>query len=126
MTLLFLNSIGTGEFVLIIFVILMLFGSKGLPEFTKNIAKGMREIKGASDEIRRDIQNSALEMRRDLNVPTIDELSKTSELKEIEGLIKIEEEKPKSTDPISEILSDDPIKPESTSNSEGQVYTKKS
>lgn len=101
MTLLFLNSIGTGEFILILFVILMLFGSKGLPDFAKNIAKGMREIKGASDEIRRDIQNSALEMRRDLNVPTIEELTKTDELKKIEDMISIDEKTTKS-EPVPE------------------------
>jgi len=125
MTLLFLNSIGTGEFVLIIFVILMLFGSKGLPDFAKNIAKGMREIKGASDEIRRDIQNSALEMRRDLNVPTIDELSKTDGLKEIEDLVKIDDVPAKASNPqqsgsqIDQPVNDNPSK------SEGSVYSNK-
>lgn len=88
MQLLFLNSIGTGEFILIILVVLMLFGSKGLPDIVKNLGKGVREIKAASDEIKRDIQNSAIEMRRDMNVPSMDELNKTSELKEIEELIK--------------------------------------
>ena len=102
MTLLFLNDVGTGEFILIIFVILMLFGSKGLPEFARNLGRGMRQIKDASNEIRRDIQNSATEMRRDLNVPTIEELSKTSaekEIKEIEDLAKIEDDQPKVTTP---------------------------
>jgi len=125
MTLLFLNSIGTGEFVLIIFVILMLFGSKGLPDFARNIGKGMREIKDASNEIRRDIQNSAVEMKRDLNIPSIDELTKTSELKEIEDMVKIEDEKPKSSNSTTEISKEDQIKPPPTSNSEGQVYSNK-
>lgn len=66
MNLLFLNSIGTMEMVVILLAILMLFGSKGLPGFARNIGRGMREIKDASNEIRRDIQNSALEMRKDL------------------------------------------------------------
>ena len=79
MNLLFLNSLGTGEFILILLVVLMLFGSKGLPDFARNIGRGMREIKDASNEIRRDIQISALEMRRDLNVPSVDELSKLTE-----------------------------------------------
>lgn len=102
MNLLFLNSIGTGEFILIILVVLMLFGSKGIPDIVKNLGKGMREIKAASDEIKRDIQNSALEMRRDLNVPTVEELTKGSEMKEIkeiENLIKLDEEKPKQQNP---------------------------
>ena len=68
MTLLFLNSLGTGEVLLILFVVLVLFGSKGIPDFAKNMGRGMREIRNASNEIRRDIQKSALEMRKDLNV----------------------------------------------------------
>jgi TatA/E family protein of Tat protein translocase len=103
MNLLFLNSIGTGEFILIILVVLMLFGSKGLPDIVKNLGKGMREIKAASDEIKQDIQNSALEMRRDLNVPTIDELSKTSGLKELENLTKIEDEKPAPSNTVKSV-----------------------
>jgi len=124
MTLLFLNSIGTGEFVLILFVILMLFGSKGLPEFTKNIAKGMREIKGASDEIRRDIQNSAVEMKRDLNIPTIDELTKTSDLKEIEDLVKLDDET-KKLDSSQSSLDAEKSANDSPSKSEGSVYSNK-
>lgn len=70
----------------------MLFGSKGLPDIVKNLGKGMREIRAASDEIKKDIQNSALEMRRDLNVPTVEELTQNPELKEIENLAKLDEE----------------------------------
>lgn len=125
MTLLFLNSIGTGEFVLIIFVILMLFGSKGLPDFAKNIGKGMREIKDASNEIRRDIQNSAVEMRRDLNVPNIEDLTRTDELKKVEDLIKIDEEPTKSQS--NQTQPDQTAKVEdSPSKSEGSVYSNKS
>lgn len=52
----------------------------------------MREIKAASDEIKRDIQNSAIEMRRDLNVPSIEDLNKSEEIKEIEKLTRLEED----------------------------------
>lgn len=68
MTLLFLNSLGTGEVVLILLVVLILFGSKGIPDVARNLGKGMREIRNASNEIKRDIQKSALEMRKDLKV----------------------------------------------------------
>jgi sec-independent protein translocase protein TatA len=60
----------------------MLFGSKGIPDFAKNIGKGMREIKTASNEIKRDIQNSALEMRKDLNLQ--------NPLDEIKDLTKVD------------------------------------
>ncbi|MBK7129147.1 MAG: twin-arginine translocase TatA/TatE family subunit [Crocinitomicaceae bacterium] len=84
MYLLFLNDVGTGEFLLIVAVVLMLFGSKGVPDIVKNLGKGIREIKSASDEIKRDIQNSALEMRRDMNLPSVDELAKMDEIKSLE------------------------------------------
>lgn len=77
MTLLFLNSLGTGEVVLIMFVVLILFGSKGIPDFARNLGKGMKEIRNASNEIKRDIQKSALEMRKDLNIDNpLDDITK--------------------------------------------------
>ncbi|MBK9191889.1 MAG: twin-arginine translocase TatA/TatE family subunit [Crocinitomicaceae bacterium] len=108
MTLLFLNSVGTGEFILIILVVLMLFGSKGVPDIVKNLGKGMREIKAASDEIKRDIQNSAIEMRRDLNVPSVEDLNKSDEIKEIENLTRLDENVsvPKKTESTSPPLSE--------------------
>ena len=87
MVLLFLNSIGTSEVIFILFIVLMLFGSKSIPGLARGLGKGMREIRNASDEIRRDIQNSALEMRKDLRIDqTIDDLKKSG---------KIEDEPPK-------------------------------
>lgn len=68
MTLLFLNSIGGGEVIFILLAVLMLFGAKSIPGLAKTLGKGMREIRTASNEIKRDIQNSALEMRKDLNI----------------------------------------------------------
>lgn len=68
MTLLFLNSLGTGEVIFILFVVLLLFGSKGIPDVVKNLGRGMNEIRNASNEIKRDIQKSALEMRKDLQL----------------------------------------------------------
>lgn len=88
MTLLFLNSLGTGEVLLILFVVLILFGSKGIPGIARNLGKGMREIKNASNEIKRDIQNSALEMRKDLKID-----------RQLEDLTKIGENIEKDLDP---------------------------
>ena len=68
MTLLFLENIGGSEVFFILMVVLMLFGSKSIPSIAKTLGKGMREIKTATNEIKRDIQNSTLEMRKDLNV----------------------------------------------------------
>jgi sec-independent protein translocase protein TatA len=81
MTLLFLNSLGTLEVVTILFAILILFGAKGIPDIARNLGKGMREIRNASNEIKRDIQKSALEMRKDLKVEDpLEDITKIGEL----------------------------------------------
>lgn len=54
---LFLN-LGGGEVVLIVFVILMLFGGKGIPTIAKTLGKGIREFKDATSGIQRDIRES--------------------------------------------------------------------
>lgn len=40
--------IGSGELIVIMCVILLLFGGKKLPEFAKNLGKGIREFKKAA------------------------------------------------------------------------------
>jgi TatA/E family protein of Tat protein translocase len=79
MTLLFLNSLGTGEVILIMFVVLMLFGSKGIPDVVKNLGKGMKEIRNASNEIKRDIQSSALDMKKDLKMEDVLDITSIEE-----------------------------------------------
>lgn len=54
---LFLN-LGGGEVVMIIFVILLLFGGKGIPNIARTLGKGMREFKDAASGIQKDIQQS--------------------------------------------------------------------
>lgn len=43
--------IGSWELILILFMILILFGGKRLPQFAKNLGKGLREFKKASQGI---------------------------------------------------------------------------
>lgn len=40
--------IGSGEIIVILCVILLLFGGKKLPEFARNLGKGIREFKKAT------------------------------------------------------------------------------
>jgi sec-independent protein translocase protein TatA len=54
---LFLN-LGGGEIVIILFVILLLFGGKGIPGIAKTLGKGIREFKDATNGLQKDIQNS--------------------------------------------------------------------
>ena len=55
--LLFLN-LGTPEIILIVFVALLLFGGKKLPELARGLGKGIREFKDASDGVKREIHRN--------------------------------------------------------------------
>ncbi|MCQ2316716.1 MAG: twin-arginine translocase TatA/TatE family subunit [Bacteroidales bacterium] len=50
MTTLFLGGLGTGEILLIVLVILLLFGGKKLPELMRGMGRGVREFKDAMDK----------------------------------------------------------------------------
>lgn len=50
MDLLFLGGIGTGEIILIVLAILLLFGGKKLPELMRGMGKGVKEFKDAINE----------------------------------------------------------------------------
>lgn len=54
---LFLN-IGTGELIVIFLFVLLFFGSKSIPDLARTLGRGMREIKNASDSVKREIADS--------------------------------------------------------------------
>ncbi|MGI8893835.1 MAG: twin-arginine translocase TatA/TatE family subunit [Bacteroidia bacterium] len=43
-------ALGPWQIILILFVIILLFGAKRIPELAKGIGKGIREFKDASKE----------------------------------------------------------------------------
>lgn len=49
--------IGGGEVVFILLIVVMLFGADKIPELARGLAKGMKEIKHASNEIKREINS---------------------------------------------------------------------
>ncbi|MBA3247880.1 MAG: twin-arginine translocase TatA/TatE family subunit [Pyrinomonadaceae bacterium] len=51
--LLFLESIGTGELLLILVVALMVFGPRKLPELAKTLGKSVNDFRRASDDFKR-------------------------------------------------------------------------
>ncbi|MGY8989327.1 MAG: Sec-independent protein translocase subunit TatA/TatB [Flavobacteriales bacterium] len=55
--------IGGTEIFFIILLVVMLFGSKKIPEIAKGLGKMMREVKDASNEIKREIKDSAKEIK---------------------------------------------------------------
>ncbi len=63
---LFLN-LGGSEVVLILFVVLLLFGGKGIPGIAKTLGKGIREFKDATNNIQKDIQNGTGGLTEQIN-----------------------------------------------------------
>jgi len=59
MSLLFLNSISGGEIVIIFMIVLMLFGADSIPSIARNLGRGIRQVKDATQDIQRDIANAA-------------------------------------------------------------------
>ena len=47
------------EIVIIGLVVLVLFGSKKMPEMARGLGKGMREFRKAADDIKREISSSS-------------------------------------------------------------------
>jgi len=45
-----IGNFGTTEILLILFVIILLFGAKRIPELAKGLGKGIREFKDASKD----------------------------------------------------------------------------
>lgn len=56
-------SIGMPELIVIFLVILLLFGSKRLPELAQGLGKGIREFKKATNEIKGELDVKSI--RRD-------------------------------------------------------------
>ena len=48
-------GIGTTELVIIMFIILLIFGAKKLPELAQGLGKGIREFKKASTDIQEEL-----------------------------------------------------------------------
>ncbi|NIA28615.1 MAG: twin-arginine translocase TatA/TatE family subunit [Calditrichaeota bacterium] len=48
-------AIGMPEMLVIMLVILLLFGSKRLPDLARGIGKSMREFKKAADDVKKEI-----------------------------------------------------------------------
>jgi sec-independent protein translocase protein TatA len=107
-TILFLNDIGTSEVMFIMAAVLIMFGSKSIPGIAKNLGRGIREVKAATDEIKRDIQDSAMEMKRNMNMPDLD-IPSIDIVKEIEAPLK------KISNPVKEISDSIINSPNSTS-----------
>lgn len=67
---LFLN-LGGSEIILIMLVVLLLFGSKKIPELARGLGKGIREFKDATQGIQREIEKGMNETKEVIEKDTV-------------------------------------------------------
>ena len=60
----FLPSLGMTEILLILFLVLLLFGGKKIPELARGLGRGIREFKDASKEIKSEINEGIKEEKK--------------------------------------------------------------
>ncbi|MGV8827822.1 MAG: twin-arginine translocase TatA/TatE family subunit [Breznakibacter sp.] len=70
-----------GEIIVIFLVMLLLFGSKKLPDLARTLGKGMREFQKAKDEIQNELSRSTADVRNDLSSAAQSFQSEVDELK---------------------------------------------
>jgi len=80
--------ISGAEIGFILFIVLLVFGADKLPEIARGLGKGMRQIRNATDDIKKEITKSAENQGLDMKDMTkeIDEVKK--EVEDISGTIK--------------------------------------
>ena len=83
--LLFLN-LGGGEIFFILLVTIMLFGAKRIPEIARGLGKGIKEVRNATNEIKREINDSVPDDDIKKFKEKVDKEKK--EIEEISGSIK--------------------------------------
>ncbi len=96
-------DIGGGEIIFIIFVILLLFGPKKIPEFAKMVKKGMSEVKKAQSVFQEHIVDIKEEINKPVNeiiekVQTVETSEKKEKIKPTDAFIEYENKKNSKTD----------------------------
>ena len=55
--------IGSSEIIVILFFVLIFFGSKKIPSLARSLGKTIREVKDASNEISQEIRDSSNDIK---------------------------------------------------------------
>lgn len=58
LSLAFIEGIGGGELMMIMFIVLLLFGADKLPELARGMGKAMREVKKATSGVEQEIKKA--------------------------------------------------------------------
>ena len=79
------------EIGFIIFIVVLLFGADKIPDFARNLGKGINNIKHATNEIKQEINNSTdgIDKNTDITKQIKSEIDKVkSEIDSVSGSIK--------------------------------------
>ena len=60
-------NIGTGEVIILIFLVLLLFGGKKIPELMKGLGKGVKSFKEGVNEAKEEINKA----KEDIDEPAV-------------------------------------------------------
>ncbi len=71
-TLLIFGSLGWGEILIILFIILLLFGARKIPELMKGLGKGVKSFKEGMKEVEGEIKDEEVnktinDIKKDIN-----------------------------------------------------------
>ena len=64
-------NIGGSELFFILFIVLMLFGSKKIPEIARGLGKGLREMKNAANGIEKELTQEVNEIKDSTDIKKI-------------------------------------------------------
>lgn len=94
---LILNFLGTQEFLLIMFAILLLFGPKKIPELARSLGKIMRKVKDARENVMSEIRKGGLEVDETKDTFQRQVLDAKNEITDIKDQVKKEFDKVNNT-----------------------------
>jgi sec-independent protein translocase protein TatA len=72
-TILFLDSLGGGELLVIMLFILIFFGSNKIPDLARGLGRGIREFKDAMQGVQTEIRQGMNEVEKEIKVETTPE-----------------------------------------------------
>lgn len=81
------------EIIVVLLIVVMLFGADKVPEIARGLGKGMRQIKDATNEVKREINQSVKKSGIDVDTDIVNDINKEikkakTKLDDITGPIK--------------------------------------
>jgi sec-independent protein translocase protein TatA len=81
-------NFGGGEIMIIVLFIIMFFGSKQIPEIARTLGKGIREVRNATNDIKREIRDQAADVHDSASNMTKGFYDPAKEVKDLAGSVK--------------------------------------